>query len=90
MDYDEAIEAGKLFHLHENGQGEPAFDRDLAAGDESLYALLDRIWQLKRPAIAACSAPTDNPCPRIATTRPQPPWGAPCAACAGPWTRPVR
>jgi xylose isomerase len=48
MDYGEAIEAGKLFHVHENGQGEPAFDRDLAAGDESLYALLDRIWQLKR------------------------------------------
>jgi xylose isomerase len=48
MDFGEALEADKLFHVHENGQGEPAYDRDLASGDESLYALVDRMWQLKK------------------------------------------
>ena len=47
MDYGEALEAGKLFHIHENAQGEPAYDRDLAAGDDSLVSLIDRMWQLK-------------------------------------------
>lgn len=47
MDYGEALEAGKLFHTHENAQGEPAYDRDLAAGDDSLVSLIDRMWQLK-------------------------------------------
>ena len=47
MDYGEAMEAGKLFHTHENAQGEPAYDRDLAAGDDSLVSLIDRMWQLK-------------------------------------------
>lgn len=47
IDFCEALEAGKLFHIHENGQGEPAYDRDLASGDESLYSLVDRMWQLK-------------------------------------------
>jgi xylose isomerase len=47
MDYGEALESGKLFHIHENAQGEPAFDRDLAAGDDSLVSLIDRMWQLK-------------------------------------------
>lgn len=46
MDFGEALDAGKLFHIHENGQGEPAYDRDLASGDESLYGLVDRMWQL--------------------------------------------
>ena len=45
--YGMALECGKLFHIHENGQGEPAFDRDLAAGDDGLDGLLDRMWQLK-------------------------------------------
>jgi xylose isomerase len=48
IDFGEALEAGKLFHVHENGQGEPAYDRDLASGDESLYSLVDRMWQLER------------------------------------------
>ena len=47
MDYGEALESGKLFHTHENAQGEPAYDRDLAAGDDSLVSLIDRMWQLK-------------------------------------------
>jgi len=47
MDYGEALESGKLFHIHENAQGEPAYDRDLAAGDDSLVSLIDRMWQLK-------------------------------------------
>ena len=47
MDYGEALETGKLFHIHENAQGEPAFDRDLAAGDDSMISLIDRMWQLK-------------------------------------------
>ncbi|MBD3183655.1 hypothetical protein GF312_15295 [Candidatus Poribacteria bacterium] len=47
MDYGEALEAGKLFHIHENAQGEPAYDRDLAAGDDSMVSLIDRMWQLK-------------------------------------------
>jgi len=47
IDFGEALEGGKLFHIHENGQGEPAYDRDLASGDESLYSLVDRMWQLK-------------------------------------------
>ena len=47
MDYGEALESGKLFHIHENAQGEPAFDRDLAAGDDSMISLIDRMWQLK-------------------------------------------
>jgi xylose isomerase len=46
-DYGQALEAGKLFHTHENGGLGAGFDEDRAAGDDNRLEMVERMWHLK-------------------------------------------
>lgn len=74
MDYGEALEAAKLFHVHENSQPiGPGFDFDGAVGEDDPIGLVDRMWQLKKAdykgliGIDVQPLPTDSAAQQAAT-----------------------